>query len=329
MLVREAGSPRSMNGHRPAQSTRAGTATRIQAHLKVYRAAFLAFTLLVSIAVTGCRPQVPNVRASSTPPGTTVRTYETRGLVREIRKSGKVLITHEDIPGYMQAMTMEFEPIEPNALANVGPGDLIAFRLCVSDTRSWIDEVHTIAEAPARRPAPAGAATASQSFAGAELPDCLLLDQTGRALQLRDLKGRALALTFIFTRCPLPDYCPLMNQRLAMLQKSLTAAGIPNWHLLSVSIDPEYDTPERLAEYAQQFQPNPDHWTFATGSADEIERLATAFGLKIVREGAELNHNLRTVIVDAAGRVQRVFIGNDWEPAELIEEMKSATATAR
>jgi protein SCO1/2 len=250
-------------------------------------------------------------------------TYEVRGVVGKIDAERRsAVIAHEEIPGYMDAMAMEFSAPDAKDFAALEPGAAVSFRLSVTDRRSWIDRVQKIAAATVNAPempAPAGLAI------GAKIPDQTLLAQDGRQFRLSDLKGRALAITFIFTRCPLPDYCPRMNEQFAIAQRALAGASC---HLLSVTIDPAYDTPERLAAYAARFQADSTRWTFATGEADEIAKLANAFGLQTMREGAELNHTLRTVVVDPAGRVQTIFPGNEWKPEELIGAMRRAMEAA-
>jgi protein SCO1/2 len=254
-----------------------------------------------------------------------VTTYEVRGVLREVRADGrKAVIAHEAIPGYMEAMAMEFDVQDPISPGEITPGDLLAFRLCVTETRSWIDEVRRLGAAPEPRPATSNA-TPAQS--GILLPDCALVDQRGQAFHLADFKGRALAITFIFTRCPLPNFCPLMNQHFAEVQRALKdEPASSGWHLLSVTFDPEYDTPERLAKYAERYEPDPAHWTFASGELAEIRHLGNAFGLAVSDKGGPIDHNLRTAVVDAAGRVQKVFAGNEWMPRELLDEMKRAMA---
>ena len=252
-------------------------------------------------------------------------TYEVRGVVRRVdREHHRAIIAHEAISGFMDAMAMEFAVPGDDDLARLQAGEKIAFRLSVTDRRSWIDRVQPrgVGEL-AVPPAPVAEGLA----VGALVPDGALVDAHGGPLRLSDFKGRALALTFIFTRCPLPDFCPRLNEQFSAVQRELLTAGA-GWHLLSISIDPAYDTPERLAAYAPRFHPEPTRWTFATGEADEIERLAGAFGLRTMRAGAELNHTLRTVVVDPAGRVQKIFNGNEWKVAELVAEMQRAMAAA-
>jgi protein SCO1/2 len=224
----------------------------------------------------------------------------------------------------MEAMAMEFDVQNSTLPDGIEPGDQLAFRLCVTETRSWIDEVRRLGVAPEPRPATSNA-TPEQS--GMLLPDCALVDQHGQAFHLADFKGHALAITFIFTRCPLPNFCPLMNQHFSEVQRALKdERGSSGWHLLSVTFDPEYDTPERLAKYAEPYEPDPALWTFASGELAEIRHLGNAFGLAVSDQGGPFEHNLRTIVVDATGRVQKVFAGNEWTPRELIDELKRAMA---
>ena len=277
--------------------------------------------LLLCAALLGCdRTTAPDVRTAPE-----VTTHEVKGVLQEVIADGrKAVIAHENIAGYMGAMTMEFDAENPADLSGFIPGDMLAFRLSVTETRSSIDHVRKVGHTAPTPRAPAGDALPP----GTPLPDCQLTDSLGQTLRLSDFKGRALAFTFIFTRCPLPDYCPRMNRHLGAVQAALAGDPATNWHLLSLSFDPDYDTPERLAQYAEQYQPDPAHWTFATGSAEDVRKLGAAFGLAFSGTGALPDHNLRTVVVDVAGRVQKVFTGNEWKPDELIAEMRKAM-TAR
>lgn len=274
-------------------------------------------SLLLCAAYIGCdRAPAPAILKAPV-----VTTYEVKGVLQEVLGDGrKAVITHENIPGYMAAMTMQFEAASAADLGGLAPGDVLAFRLSVMETHSSIDRVRKLGHTT---PTPR-VATGEGLPPGTPLPDCELLDSRGQTLQLSSFKGRALAFTFIFTRCPLPDYCPRMNLNLGAVQSALANDAAANWHLLSLSFDPDYDTPERLAKYAEPYQPDPAHWTFATGRADEVRALGTAFGLAFSGTGAALDHNLRTVVVDAAGRVQKVFTGNEWKAEELIAEMRKA-----
>ncbi len=160
---------------------------------------------------------------------------------------------------------------------------------------------------------------------GDEVPDCELVNEQGKTFHLRDYRGQAVALTFIFTRCPLASYCPLMSSHFLVAQRELTKeAGDKKWHLLSLSFDPEHDTPDKLQAYAKAHSADASRWTFATGKGDAVIHFGASFGLTARFEEGLLNHNLRTVVIDAKGRVQHLFKGNEWKPAELVWELRKA-----
>jgi protein SCO1/2 len=241
------------------------------------------------------------------------------GVVKEVKPTiSSVVVAHEPIDGYMEAMTMEFQAESVDDLADLHPGDAIAFRLNVTDRRGWIDQVKLV-KAAAEQPNPeinqSGGDNAGTLKPGDILPDCLLVDQDSRSFRLSELKGYALAVTFIFTRCPYPDFCPRMMQNFSTVKEKLERdAGVEKWKLLSVSIDPAYDTPDRLAAYAKGLNAAAEQWLFATGDSAEISSLSGALGLTVMRDGEQLNHNLRTAVVDADGRVQKDIHRERLEP---------------
>jgi protein SCO1/2 len=259
---------------------------------------------------------------------TNVTTYTVKGVFKESRSAGReAVITHETIPGYMNAMTMPFDVKKPAELGGLQPGDKIAFRLSVTKTDAWIDEIKKTGE-PALNSSPAHPLRQSivpELQPGALIPDCILTNQLEQRVHISDFKGQALAFTFFFSRCPLPTYCPRMNSNLAAVQEALlTDTAKTNWQLLSISFDPEFDTPAHLAEHAKFYQSNLGHWNFATSSPEEIIKLGGEFGLMFWHENGTISHNLRTVVVDASGRVQKVFTDNEWQPAQLVAEIKKA-----
>jgi protein SCO1/2 len=166
---------------------------------------------------------------------------------------------------------------------------------------------------------------------GDPLPDYRFTNELGGPVWLHDFHGQALAITFVFTRCPYPTFCPRMSDLFADTLARL--AGDPqapaNFHFLTVSFDPDYDTPDRLQQYAELHHYNPQRWSFLTGQLIDITALADAFGMEFWHDGATLNHNLRTAVVDANGRVQTVLTGNSWTAETLAAEMvKAARAPA-
>jgi protein SCO1/2 len=164
---------------------------------------------------------------------------------------------------------------------------------------------------------------AAQLLAGDRLPDPQFVDAHGKPWRWSDFRGKPVAFTFIFTRCPMPDFCIRMTRHFReadlALQKAPIAGG---WQLVSLTIDPAYDKPEVLAAYAAAQQAGATHWTFATGEAAEIAKLAGPLGAG--RVGEMPTHNLRTVVVGPDGRIRRIFPGNEWKPEELVEEMRRA-----
>ncbi len=267
---------------------------------------------LVTLIFPGCE------RAPSSVLPPSVVSYAVRGVLQSAdATNGRAVIAHEEIPGYMAAMTMEFTAAQPVELAGLVPGDVLIFELRVMERESRIAKVKKVGHSALATPF---ATTPAEDATGTLLPDVALVDEHGRPFRLAETKGGALAVTFIFTRCPLPDFCPRMNAHFATVQRALSAST-GKWRLLSVTMDPAYDTPARLAEYAARYQPD-QRWSFATGEATEIAKLTAAFGLETKGEGAALTHNLRTIVVDATGRVLRVFTGNEWQPEELIAEMR-------
>ena len=165
---------------------------------------------------------------------------------------------------------------------------------------------------------------AKELSVGDSVPDCTLLDSNGKPLRLSDFRGRALAMTFIFTRCPLADYCPRLSAHFKAAQQELMKAGGDNWKLLTLSFDPKHDTPAQLALYAEAHGADTARWTFATAELEEVMRFGSAFGLTVTTKDGLIDHNMRTVVIDPAGRVQHVFKDGDWTPSELVWEMQKA-----
>jgi protein SCO1/2 len=229
----------------------------------------------------------------------------------------------------MAGMTMPFKVKDPVEVSGLQPGDRITFRLSVTETDAWIDEIKKTGERATISKSPSTGPTnvAQELEPGSPLPDCVLTNQSGQPFHPGEFKGSALAFTFFYTRCPLPTFCPLMNRNLAAVQEALQSnVTRTNWQLLSISFDPEFDTPAHLADFARLYQSDPRHWNFATSGPEEIHQLGGGFGLRFWHENGAIYHNLRTVVVDASGRVQKIFTDNEWPPGELIAEMKKAMA---
>ena len=258
------------------------------------------------------------------------------GIIVEVNPSEKkVTIKHDAIPGYMQAMTMPFDVKDTNELNGLEPGDSVSFRVIVANNYGWIDELR---KTGARTNVPAAGNPVSSGRSveplneGDLLPEYHFTNQLGQSFSTAQFKGQAFAITFLFTRCPFPNFCPLMANNFADVQKKLL--NMPhapaNWHLLTISFDPEFDTPAVLHNYADAHGADPGHWTFATGALPDITAIGEQFGLAFWKEQAGIiSHNLRTVVIDASGRVQKIFTGNEWQPEDLVAEMIKASSARR
>lgn len=269
---------------------------------------------------------------------TNLQTFFVRGVVKELKADGKtVVIDHEEIPNYMAKMVMPFKVKDTNQLAGLGTNDQIHFRFNVAEYESWIDQVTKTgtAAAPVADPNRKNFRLVREVEVlkeGDALPDYPFTNQRGEAFRTAQFKGQALAITFIFTRCPVPDFCPRMSYRFAEADKRLRALpdAPTNYHLLSLSFDVEYDTPPVLRNYANtvkaQHGADLSRWTFATGKLIDMDDITERFGLAFAREPGTVpfNHNLRTVVIDAVGKVQKIFIGNDWKADALVEELVKA-----
>jgi protein SCO1/2 len=277
---------------------------------------------------------VPSAAATSTSTSTNRQVYEVKGVVREVLpEQKKARITHEEIPGYMEAMTMMLDVKNPQELVGLQAGDNIVFRMVVTDDDGWIEQIRK-SDGP-RTPLPAEAPLRRVRYVealsiGDPVPDYAFTNMLGVVTRLSELRGRAVALTFIFTRCPFPTFCPRLNTAFQQTHDKLksTPGAATNWTLLSVTMDPAYDTPERLKAYAERYNPDPAHWLFATGDLTEITAIGEQFGLQFWRPNPNdpISHNMRTVIVDATGRVRWIANDSEFKPDDLAHRILQAAA---
>lgn len=261
------------------------------------------------------------------------RSYAVRGIVRAAADPARrvIMIEHEDVPGLMPAMTMQFDTRAPGDFGAWRPGDGVAFRLWVTDQTSWITEPRPVPAAeirlPVRAPPRAADGEVARVREGDRLAEFALVDQDGQPLGRATFAGRALVLTFIFTRCPIPNYCPLMARNFQHLQEAITAepALAGRAALLSISFD-EFDTPAVLKDYGGVFTADFASWRFATGRPAEVRRLTRAFAVHVEAEGGTLAHSLATALVDRDGVIRRIWRGNGWQPAEVLAALRELPA---
>lgn len=261
--------------------------------------------------------------------------YELRGTIVSFDKNQQqVIVAHEAVPGFMEAMTMPFTLKDGAAYDVMKPGAKIQATLAVSGERSWLESPIISVAIPEATPG-TPTSTLREPAVGDEVQNFSLVNQDERRVSLKDFRGRPLALTFIYTRCPLPDYCPLMSENFAALNRELAkdpALG-QRVRLLSVTVDPDYDTPKVLRSYGAAYTgefagERFERWQFATGDAAEVRRLAESFGLSYTRDKDQIIHSLRTAVIGADGRLFKLYRGNEWKPDELLADLRTLAADA-
>ena len=269
----------------------------------------------------------PSAFADPVAGGTTAKSYPVTGVVEKIATNRRTATIHnQEIPGYMDEMTMDFPVQNTNELTGISPGDKIAFTLVVAKNDDWIENVrrtgHTTEIITNVLPV-----MTSELGPGDLLPDGVLTTEGGREIHFTDFRGQALAFTFFYTRCPLPNYCPLMNRNFAAARDLISStSGAPtNWEFLSISFDPQGDTPEVLTAFGGFYRNgNSSHWIFAAAATNTLASLAPALDLMVIPQGNTISHNLRTVVLDPQGRIYRQFDGNQWTPQELADAILKA-----
>ena len=264
------------------------------------------------------------------------RTYQLTGQILVVKpETNEVLVKHEDIPGFMPAMTMPYTVNDPAILTDKAAGDLIKATLVVGAERAYLSTIAKTGSAPlpedARTTIPAAAGVYILQ-PGNAVPDTALIDQDGTPTSLKAFGGSALAVTFVYTRCPLPQFCPLIDRRFGEVQKLVHAdpALKGKVKLVSISFDPAFDRPEVLRAHASKAGAEPAVWRFATAGEAVVDRLAAEFGINVIREkDGTITHNLRTAIVDPSGRLVAILDNNDWTAGQLADALKNALAAAR
>ena len=251
----------------------------------------------------------------------------TGAVVSHDPAAGRVVVAHDEIPGLMPAMSMPFEV--SGAAARLREGDRISAVLVVTSSRSWLEDVR-ITEAS--RVAAAGVPEAGGAAPGVVLPAFPLVDQNGRALTLGMFAGRVLVLTFVYTRCPLPDFCPLMVKHLERVRHRANKEGIGSrLAVVGVTLDPRFDSPAVLRAYGEVVLKGAnrfDQWTLATGTPAQVADVARFFGVAYRGENDLVTHTLSTTVIAHDGRIMRTFTANSWRPDELFDVVRQGAARA-
>jgi len=260
------------------------------------------------------------------------RRYELQGQVVSVnRQQRTVLIAHEEIRGYMGAMTMPFALKENWAHAKLKPGDRVQAALVVEGDRAWLEEVVFARGNGTEMLDVVTPKTVHVPTSGDEIPDFSLVNQDEKAIRFHQYRDKVLLLTFIYTRCPLPRGCPQMVGIFAEIHQALQKDPLlqARTHLLCISFDPANDTPALLRDYGTYYTTAPEpfaHWEFASGTVDEVKTVAKFFGLRYLPTVEQIAHFPRTAVVSPEGRVFKVYTDNSWTADDLLRDVQQVLA---
>jgi protein SCO1/2 len=274
---------------------------------------------------------------SNSGPADHLRTFQVHGQILAVDGSARtVRIAHEAIPDYMPAMTMPFPVKIGETLSGLAPGENVQFELDVTEKDSWISHIERIAgDSPTETAGIQTTATSVQDYVteriqvGEVVPDFSLIDQDGHPIRLSDYRGKVVVFTFIYTRCPLPNFCPLMSRNFADLQERFSKEFANKYQLLSITMDPAFDRPEVLKDYASRYGASDKDWSFATGNAEQISFVAGLMGLYYAPENGLISHDFRTALIGADGRLVHLWKGNEWTPYEVERMVRETLAESK
>src|SRR5215203_3128119 len=296
----------------------------------------LTFLLLSLLLFSACQ-KAPTEQTASNGSGSAKR-YNLKGKVVSVdREKKRATIDHEAVEAYMDAMTMDFPIHEDWVWNDLTPGSEIHAELVVDSSAKdpyWLEKISILAAGKPGQPNP----PIDERFAqiGNEVPDFELTNQDGKRISMNDFRGKALAVTFIYAQCPLPDYCIKMSTNFSDAANRIMAEPDveDKFRLLSISFDPERDTPEKLRSYGLGYlgkgaKPDFSVWQLAVGSDKEVRSIADFFGLRYEvdpNNKTQINHSLRTAVIGPDGKVTKILAGNEWAVNDLLREMKAAMA---
>jgi protein SCO1/2 len=280
----------------------------------------LFILLLLCFALASCKSQ---------PAAQQGKRYELKGTVVSVDKPNQsATISHEEIKDYMEAMTMAYKLKDAWPLDVMKPGDEIQATLVVTDDSYWLEDVVVTQKRNVSSSTPAVETSLPKS--GEAIPDFRLVNQDGKPVRLTQYRGKALLITFIYTRCPLPEYCTLMSNNFAVIDHDLQKDSVlyEKTHLLSISFDPEFDTPKVLRSYGASHTGNYDretfsHWEFLTGDAPEVKKMAQFFGFTYIPEKDQIIHSLQTALIAPDGKLAKLYSGNAWKPSDVLRDINS------
>ncbi len=286
------------------------------------RSLFIA-ALVLTLAAAACQGRNANG----------VRRYHLQGTVVQVDKAqNRLVVDHKEIPGFMAAMAMPYPVATAQSLDQLSPGDQITADVVVTPGEIHLENIVVVKKSDGKS---APGAQVTPSGQNQPVPDFALVNQDGKRVHFAEYRGKAVLLTFIYTRCPLPDYCPLMSHNFAEIEKQLVNSPdvYAKTHLLSISFDSAYDTPKVLRNYAKAFIADRGprtfaHWEFATIPAAEKSKVTSFFNVFVTQEQGQITHSMDTAIISPDGRIYKTYNGNEWKPADVLADLKSCAADA-
>jgi len=283
---------------------------------------------MAGVVVTGCHRESPAPQGQQA--AGQIKSYKLRGKVISTNaKTGEVTVQHDAIPGFMEAMTMPYKLKDPSILSELHPGDLITADLEVSGDANMDTVIDHIVVIGQGKPDYQPAAVYHVPAVGDAAPDFALTNEKGRKIHLGEFRGKALLITFIYTACPLPDFCPRVTRNFAELEKELAAQPklYQETHLLSASFDPERDTPATLKKYGEGYIGTGAakafaHWDFAVADKKTLSDMAHFFDVGFSNEkDGTITHTLSTTLIGPDGKVVAFYPGNEWTPKDVMADL--------
>lgn len=285
--------------------------------------------VLLALLPLACSKRETAAPAKTTAASASAKRYDLRGIIRGVDAAKReVTVDHEEIAGYMDAMTMSF-PVrdDPQVFEILRAGDRLEAKLVVDEGDYWLEQLLTkgfVSGTPA--PLPTARVITPEPNRGVAVgdpvPDFALTDQTGRTVRLSQMRGEPVAVTFIYTRCPIATACPLTTTRFAKLDSLLKAKGFGK--LLTITVEPERDTPKVLAEYASHLGADPARWKFLTGDPKAVADVASRFGVIYYPDAGQVVHAQAVAVVDPEGRLATIYYGDNWDAEAVFRDLEKA-----
>jgi protein SCO1/2 len=296
------------------------------AFTRSFTVAFLPLFIGIASLFSACKP----TRQSELTASPDAKRYELTGKVMAVDKAKQeITVAHDEVKGFMPPMTMPFKLKDEWAFADLNAGDMISATLVVDKDAYWLEGIAISKTQSTPNTTVANDQTKTPEQ-GEAVPDFQLVNQDNKKISLETFKGKYLVLTFIYTRCPLPDQCPLMSNNFAVIHNQMLSDKplADRVHLLTITFDTKYDTPKVMRSYGASRSGRFDKedfklWDFATGTENEIKKTATFFGLIYDSQNERFVHSLRTAIITPDGKIHKVIRGNQWKPDEVIQEIQN------